>query len=60
MGQIIEFFKLLLQLMPFLMDLIRMLKGQPSEVRDEALTKGLKSMKKHCDGIGCPTDLKRS
>lgn len=55
MGQILELIKLLL---PFLMELIKLLKGQPSDVKLEAVNQARSAIKKACEGVGCAPNLK--
>lgn len=53
MADAIEIIKLLV---PLILEIIQLLKGQPSDVKKEAINKGLDAMHAHCDGVGCPSE----
>lgn len=55
MSQILDLIKLLL---PFLMELIKLLKGQPSDVKASAIVNAREAVKKSCEGVGCKPTLK--
>lgn len=54
--EIIDLIKLLL---PFIMEIIKLLKGQSTETKQEALLQGKTVIKDFCEGPGCPPRLKK-
>jgi len=56
MGQILELLKLII---PFIMEIIQILKGQSPETQASALEKASKAVAKECSGIGCAPKLKK-
>lgn len=46
-----EIIDLLLKIGPFILQLISVLKGQPTQVKVEALSKSLGAAKEHVDGV---------
>jgi hypothetical protein len=51
-----DWLELIKLVLPFVMQLINLLKGQPAPVVSEALSKAHAAVRDHCDGVGCPAD----
>lgn len=56
LKDILDFIKLVL---PFLVELIKILKGQSSETKADALARAKNAAKKHCDGVACAPEIKK-
>lgn len=55
-SEIIDLIKLLL---PFLMEIIKLLRGQSQETKSEALLHAKQAVKMRCDGPSCSPELKK-
>lgn len=62
MGSIADILKALVQLIPLLLDLIKLFKGQSTEVQKGAVSAAREAAKNHCDlsaGVGCSSEIKK-
>lgn len=62
MTAILEALKALVQIVPLIIELIKMFQGQPKEVRAEAVHEAKRAARERCElgsGVGCPSGVKQ-
>lgn len=55
---IIDIVSALTSVIPYIIQLINAIKGQPTTVKAQAMSKAVDAAKLHCDGVACAPEVK--